>query len=203
MSEKYITSASEDELIEAIRDIQPDQRGHVVATEEECNRVEGILARLGLSVPRQSDESVERGIAEARWLVETREAIQTLKDHLFVDDDRTFQARNNFSSLLVNFPSSNPITVAWNKIDGAFGFDSWLGRGSDGTGSVDGAPSSLHKILDFATRDTRLPPVALTLILTPQGPIAISQNSHRAAAAILRNEDIDVSSLEVIDARHQ
>ena len=202
MSEKYITSASEDELIEVIRGIKPDQHGHPVVTDEERNLVETILARLGLSVARQPEESIEQGVAEARWLVETREAIRTLKDYPFVDDDKTYHARNNFSSLLVGFSPSNPITVAWNKIDGAFGFDSWLGRGSEGTGPVDGAPSSLHKILDFATRDTKLPPIALSLILTPQGPITISQNSHRAAAAILRNEDVDISSLEVIDARH-
>lgn len=202
MNERYTAPVPNDDLIEAIHEIEPDEHGRTFATGEQRARIKAILDQLGVTTEAQTDESIERGIADARWLVETSEAVQTLKDHPFSNEheSKRFLA-GGFPTATIDFPTEDPVTIAWNKLDWAANFDSWLGRGRNGSGEVDSAASSLHKIFDFATRGTKLPPVQLLLILSPDGPVVVALTSHRAAAAILRNEDVSCDYLKVIDAR--
>lgn len=202
MNEQYTAPAPNDDLMEALHEVEPDEYGRTFATGEQRERIQAILDQLGLTTEGQVEESIERGIADARWLVETSEAVQTLKDHPFRNEheSKRFLA-GDLPTATIDFPADDPVTIAWNKLDWAITFDSWLGRGRHGSGEVDSAPSSLHKVFDFATRETKLPPIQLLLILTSNGPVTVALNSHRAAAAILRNEDVGCNYLKVIDAR--
>lgn len=173
-----------------------------MAEGEDRERIIEAMDALGVVGEAQSQESIEHGIRDAQWLVETGNAVEALKEHRFVEDWTLRQyLENEYPTLTVDFPTDAAIPVRWDKLDCAESFDSWLGRGSEGTGEVDGMMSSRDKILDFASRDTKLPPIELLLILTPDGPLCVARNSHRAAAAILRSENIGCDALKVIDAR--
>ncbi len=206
MNEQYLAPKQNNDLFEIIGAIEPNEQGLTIANEQERRRIMAALEQLGLAALPQTDESVRQGIADARWLVDTSNAPRTLKDHPFVDENEISfyleDLREEFPIVSIDFPTNDPIIIAWNKVDGARNFDSWQGRGRNGSDGVDAAASSLHKILDFATKDTRLPTVELLIILTPDGPVTIASTSHRAAAAILRNEDIRCDFLTVMNARH-
>jgi len=187
--------------MDALHDVERGQYLRM-AEGESRERIIEALDALGVTGEVQSQESIEHGTQDAKWLVETGNAAEALKAHRFVDD-RALRPylENEYPTVTVDFATDAAVPIRWDKLDSAESFDSWLGRGRDGSGEVDGMMMSRDKIFEFASRDTKLPSIELLIILTPDGPICVSRNSHRAAAAILRSENIGCDALRVIDAR--
>ena len=100
-----------------------------------------------------------------------------------------------------------PLYVSPDRIIGAEGFNSWMGRGTDGTGDVstrDGKAAtirSIDQIKDYATRETQLKTVGandrITVVQADNGVFLYSNSAHRSAAAKLRGEPLGVDALEV------
>lgn len=191
------------DLMDAINHVEAGEYVRT-ATGEARQRVVDALESLGLIGEEQSPESIQQGIHDARWLVETGNAVQALKDHRFVEEWMLRPYLGvDYPTATVDFTTDDTILIQWNKLDGAESFDSWLGRGYMGEGGADGNRMSRDKIFEFATRETQLPPVELLIVLTDEKPLVIARNSHRAAAAILRSENIACDALRVVDAREQ
>lgn len=170
-------------------------------------RIVQALDAIGVRGSDQSEDTVELNIYNARALVENGEARRILKEHPFVDPEDLKDNRPESqieSTSMVDFPE--PILINWSRLDGAASFNSWLGRGVNGTGKVSHRElnknrTSIEAIFDYASRDTPLPPVDLQLYLTDDETYLFAENSHTAAAAILRQENLKCKWLRVVDVR--
>lgn len=165
------------------------------------------LDAIGVQGSDQSEDTIELNIYNARALVENGDAWLVLKKHPFVDEETFKRNRPEDQQTpvsVVDFPE--PIPINWSRLDGASSFHSWLGRGANGTGKVSHRKlntnrTSIEAIFDYATRDTPLPSVDLQLYLTDDKAYLFAENSHTAAAAILRQENLKCKWLQIIDAR--
>jgi len=157
-------------------------------------------------VDKPGDDAVKTRIEIAKTLVDSGEAEAILSAI-------PFMAEPQLSPELITkkYPAvwlDEPIYVDPVKIDGAGGFDSWLGRGYQGSGSVarreapGGTRKSIDQIKDYATRDTTIPELSadggLRVIVAKNGTFVFSENAHRAAAGKLRGEPLPVTAFEVI-----
>lgn len=107
---------------------------------------------------------------------------------------------------------SKPFEVPAHMIMTAEGMDSWLGRGEDGAGEKsageEGSASSLDQIVEYAGRDTPIPPVeAMNMYVQPNGVVfygLTGQGAHRTAAKVLRSDSpIKVSDRIKVVSLHE
>lgn len=198
-----------EDIVNAIADIRktvPYEYGHG-AEGDDRDKIIHVLDGMGISGSEQSEETLELNIYNARSLVENGEAERILQEHPFVDEyalKRNKPHDQVESTLIIDFPE--PINISWARLDGAASFDSWLGRGVNGTGEVASRGTgpnrtSIDAIVDYATRDTLLPPIDVQLYLTDDKIYLFAENSHTAAAAILRQENLKCKWLRVTDVR--
>lgn len=159
-----------------------------------------------ITTDKLSDEELGAVVAATREKVASGEAEQELAGMDFMAgpglDGSLVRERQRAVWL------DEPIYIDPTKISGADGFESWMGRGPSGTGSVSrregtgGTRSSIDQITDYASRDTPIPELGadggLQVILANNGTFVFSSNAHRAAAAKLRGEPLPVSVFDIV-----
>lgn len=99
----------------------------------------------------------------------------------FVDPDMLSMTEGSKLFIVVN-DRANPIQIPVCSIVSAAGFINWEGRGNK---------ESLGKIVDYASRDTDIPPIGneIYVFILPDGRTIIeSGNAHRVAAAIRKGQ---------------
>ncbi len=198
-------------LWEVLEKSTKDSAGTYVIQEQLAEDFKKVLEAYGAHKEPPSEAAIEAGVAQAKKIVESDQATSVLKNEEFLDHSAVKRFMHDTKKVTVNF--QEPMYIEPSLIRGAGGFDSWAGRGHNGWEdksytkangqSVTGA--SINAITDYATRPTQLPKMeylALSLILTKEGPIFYSSyGSHRTAAAKLRSEPLRFSSMQIFDAR--
>ncbi len=139
---------------------------------------------------------------EAARYVPDEEIKGFLAKRVFVDTDR-IKGRAHQNRVHIEAQSEDsPIEIPLDLIVYLEGFDSWLGRGIEGSDTkdvggeyskyYDGKISSLDLIKHYASLPSDLPPVdTIRLFIQPDGTIFgdnASGDSHRIAAAALRGD---------------
>lgn len=200
---EYYESSKTTFLPEGFNDlatIEPDTLGVRKVSPEIRRAFERQLDEAGILGRPQSEESIKSGIDQAKWLVMQGEARESLRLMAFKPTESI-----DLSGQRVSVQFDVPIEFDPSSITSAHSFNSWLGRGKDGQGDVDHfniTTESVKKIEEYASRDTRLPPAELTLVINEDNTFeVVTSTSHRAAAAKLRSENIRCNELNIIDHR--
>ena len=110
------------------------------------------------------------------------------ENSVFVPEEEFNQAIDEAKPRIAIDASTQPIEVPLSSIVSAVGFESWEnGRGD--LNKKDGKRSR-EVIQDYASRPTEIPPIeAARAVILPNGEVVImAENSHRVAAAKLRNQ---------------
>ncbi|MDB5185782.1 MAG: hypothetical protein JWL85_305 [Candidatus Saccharibacteria bacterium] len=167
-----------------------------------------LLSHYGVLAERPNEASIASGIEHARRVAEEgRVGTELVAKPFMATDTLRWIYGGDVRPIMVHMESelyANP-----DKLLSAETFDSWMGRGVRGEAEVahrqkQNRPKSIEQITDYATRDTQLPPfdnLGLDLIMGDEGAFLVARNSHRAAAAKLRNEPLRFSSVAVYDMR--
>jgi hypothetical protein len=167
--------------------------------------IEALGAR-GVFVDKPDEASIEAGIKRAQDLVKSGRAEAALRSMPFVSHEKKKKIIESAKSTQPVW-LDEPLYIDPTTIESAESFESWLGRGRDGTGEVAkrsatrGTRHSKAQILDYASRDTQLPALDETggasIVISNEGVHVFASNSHRAAAAKLRNEPIGVKAITI------
>lgn len=176
---------------------------------ERLDVLRASLESLGLSQEGPSEEAVKDGIANAKELAGAGKIKDILLEMPFTPS-RIFQDLIGDVRGVRLYSPEQKFYIDPNMIEGAEGFESWAGRGKEGSGDVSAkdGPSrirrSIDQITDYATRDTQLPEFdtgALDIVLTDEGARFFSGNAHRVSAAKIRQEPLGTDSVTIYDAR--
>lgn len=147
---------------------------------------------------------IASGIQTARILNETGAINEMLSRMEFISESKFKRIIGDKPA--VNAWLSEPLYANPTRILGAESFQSWQGRGYQGSELVDirehrGKRASNEQIMDYATRDTQLPYLSndggINLVLRGGYSFLFSSNAHRAAAAKLRNEPLGFRRLSI------
>jgi hypothetical protein len=163
----------------------------------------------GFGSQPETEDEVQVGVARARQLVASGQAPDYLRGIPFIADQDASHLASVATRQHILLDKASPLVVSPNRVVGANSFTDWRGRGVGGSGSVNirerersGQRSSIDQISDYATRDTALPPLDdANIFLTDNGAFVYAGNSHRTAAAKLRNESLKISSFTLYDMR--
>ncbi len=200
-------------LVEIINSAQKDSAGNYKLDEAATPKFVEFLESYGVAHEAPTVDAIQTGINHAKESVRVGRAAVELSQMPFINENDIRGLMANTSGTRVIFSSEAYIDPE--LIKGAYGHDSWAGRGFKGGGEVSvreinrpdgktGTRASIDQIADYATRDTQLPPfdfLGLNLVLTGEGPIFYSSNAHRVSAAKLRREPLRFSSIAIYDAR--
>ena len=195
-------------LPDILKECQQDSAGMYEVGEAHLGLLEQWLHEEQLVISEPDAVRIKDGIALAQQL----ESAGTLEDRLssFEFLSESVCKRMIGDSPVVNIWLAKPLFADPDKILGAESFSSWMGRGDYGQGEVAirdraGKRSSYEQIVDYATRESRLPSLGadggLNLIIDNERMFFFSSNSHRAAAAKLRNEPLGFRRLSVFQTQ--
>lgn len=190
-----------------------DDAGNFLLADQMVDELKEALRQFGFMAGQPTEAGIRSGVEAAKKLVEANAAVNWLKRFPFIDGEGAKNLIGVQSGTRFTFDHKKPLYINPNFIKGASSFDSWAGRGYDGTADKsykknDGTPvtgRSINAITDYATRETAIPSLdflAMDVILTDSGVILYAAHSgHRIAAAKLRSEALGFSSLAVYDTR--
>jgi hypothetical protein len=177
----------------------PDETGTIGLNPEESEHLGELLGKLGVT-GEQPSEKEDAG--QAAWVadeIQTGVAPSKLHRLAFVGDSKFLSHAKGAEKKEVEL--TKPIYIKPEYIISAAGFESWMGRGPNGTQSMTDRQTgeirtSMETILDYATRPTAIPSVYMDVLVRPDGEVlALSNNAHRAAAAKLRAQPLAADSL--------
>jgi hypothetical protein len=184
--------------------LQPDSAGMYRPEGQEMQALTEVLASYdGMSAQLPNEQTIASGIERAKQIVESGQAKTLLGELPFIDDKKAGKL-SNASKSDTFYLRDGTLNLSPDYIVGASGFKDWNGRPTILDDNILNRKTILSsdKIADFATRDTKLPPTdVMAIFLTDKGMFAYSGNAHRAAAAKLRQEDLQLKSFFVRDLR--
>ena len=183
------------EITDLVQSFPLDNEGKGLSepNEEQSQQLISLLERLHLLAPPIDDEKLAVLVQSAKRSIQSGLAEEYLENRPFLS-----RGPENAQPLAI-IESKLPIYIDPNQIRGANSFSSWMGRGYKGRETVangDIKQTSLEKIFDFARKQTPLPEANLVVYVTDGAePVVIAEDSHRVAAAKLRNEPVRVGQL--------
>jgi hypothetical protein len=160
-----------------------------------------LMSALGFTKDGPDKTEVAQGVQRAEKIIYSGEAQAVLEQMPF--KHRPYTEVDVFDVDLPQKFFVNP-----ELITGAESFVSWSGRGAHFKSIVNKEGDAVNArsidiIKDYASRETQLPYLedGVTVHITDTGLEYYTMNSHRTAAALLRQEHLGFESVKIIDRR--